>query len=71
MGALILVGGLLYIAVLGYFAADRLSGFLEENGLPDRRQRLLGRSVRSEAGEILQTGGADTQDGCGRSDSAL
>ena len=62
MELLLLTGGILYAAVVGFFVMDRLGRFLDKGGISpcwDASEEERGQNRRAE------------QDGCGRSDSAI
>ena len=62
MEAIVLIAGILYIAVVGYLAMDRLGRFLDKGGISPYWD-----ASEEERDRNCQEG----QSGCGRSDSAI
>ena len=62
MELLLLAGGILYAAVVGFFVMDRLGRFLDKGGISPYWDAL-----EEERDRHCQEG----QGGCGRSDSAI
>ena len=64
MEAVILIGGLLYIAMVGYLAMDRLGRFLDKGGISPYWDEGEERQARDAKKEPVDTDSFGEQEGC-------
>lgn len=64
MEAVVLIGGLLYIAAVGYLAMDRLGRFLDKGGISPYWDEAEERQAQNVKKEPVNTVSFGEQEGC-------
>ena len=64
MEAGVLIGGLLYIAVVGYLAMDRLGRFLDKGGISPYWDEAEEQQAQNAKKEPVNSGSFGEQEGC-------
>ena len=64
MEAMVLIVGLLYIAVVGYLAMDRLGRFLDKGGISPYWDEAEERKAQGVKKESVNTDSFGAQEGC-------
>ena len=64
MEAVVLIGGLLYIAVVGYLATDRLGRFLDKGGISPYWDEAEERKAQGVKKEPVNVDSFGEQEGC-------
>ena len=64
MEAFVLIGGFLYIAVVGYLAIDRLGHFLDKGGISPYWDETEERQAQDAKKEPVHTDSFGKQEGC-------
>ena len=64
MEAVVLIGGLLYIAVVGYLATDRLGRFLDKGGISPYWDEAEEQQAQDAKKEPVHTDSFGKQEGC-------
>ena len=64
MEAVVLIGGLLYIAVVGYLAMDRLGRFWDKGGISPYWDEAEEQQAQDTKKEPVNSGSFGEQEGC-------